>query len=304
MIPHIRGLHHVTAFAGPPQTNNRFFTETLGLRRVKTTVNFDNPEVYHLYYGDAEGTPGTVITHFPAHHWKTGVRGAGEVAVTAFSVPKGSLDWWQSRVGGEVTSTFNDPRLLFPGPDGETLAVVEADDPRRGWITLPEDVAIRGFHSVALKVRDPLPTIELLSAMGYRELGVEGRTTRMIMDGPAGVIDVIGAAEEIHADSGAGSVHHIAFATPDDATQAEVRDAVVEMGLKPTEVRDRTYFHSIYFREPGGVLFEVATCDIGFDVDEAPTALGEHLKLPDQHAHLRPRLLQTLDPLPDLDLAG
>ncbi|WP_298498824.1 VOC family protein [uncultured Maritimibacter sp.] len=304
MIPHITGLHHVTAFAGPAAENNAFFVDRLGLRRVKVTVNFDNPEVYHLYYGDAYGTPGTVMTHFPSRKWKPGQRGAGEVAVTAFSVPKGSLDWWQDRVGGTLGHTFNEARLYFNGPDSETLALVETDDPRRGWNALPEDVAIRGFHSVALKVRDPLPTIELLTAMGFRSIGTEDRRTRMVMDGPAGVVDVIGATEEIRAEEGAGSVHHIAFATPDDDTQAEVRQAVIDHGLTPTEVRDRDYFHSIYFREPGGVLFEVATCDIGFAVDEPADALGEVLKLPEQHRHLRPDLRRALAPLPGLDMAG
>ncbi|MEC7762767.1 MAG: VOC family protein [Pseudomonadota bacterium] len=303
MIPHIQGLHHVTAFAGPAPENDAFFTDTLGLRRVKTTVNFDNPYVYHLYFGDRVGTPGTVMTHFPDRKWKQGHRGTGEVAVTAFTVPRGSLGDWEKRLGGGTrTEVFGEAQLRIPGPDGETLALVERDDPRTPWDALPDDMAIRGFHSVTLMIADPRPTLDLLTAMGYAEAGVEGTTTRLTMDAPVGVIDVMAAPEMPKSVEGAGSVHHIAFATPNDETQRAVREAVIDAGLKPTEVRDRNYFHSIYFREPGGVLFEVATMDIGFDADEPVETLGEALKLPNQHEPLRSELVKTLEPIPNLKL--
>lgn len=301
MIPHIQGLHHVTAFAGPAPENDAFFTGTLGLRRVKTTVNFDNPHVYHLYFGDRHGTPGTVMTHFPDRKWKQGKRGTGEVGLVAFAVPKGSLSDWSKRVdGGAMIESFGEKRLHFPGPDGEMLALVEVDDPREAWDALPETMAITGFHSVDLCLADPAPTLELLGAMGYRDAGRNGSTTRMIMDAPVGVIDVTNAPDLPKSTEGAGSVHHIAFATPNDDTQLAVRQAVINMGLRPTEVRDRNYFHSIYFREPGGVLFEVATLDIGFDVDEPVETLGETLKLPAQHEHLRNELKDVLEPIPNL----
>lgn len=303
MIPHIQGLHHVTAFAGPAPTNNAFFTDTLGLRRVKTTVNFDNPYVYHLYFGDEVGTPGTVMTHFPDRKWKQGHRGTGEVAVTAFAVPKGSLDDWAARLPESTrVEVFGEAQLRFPGPDGETLALVETDDPRKPWDALPGSMAIRGFHSVTLMIADPRPTLDVLTAMGYAEAGVEGTTTRLTMEAPVGVIDVIAAPDMPKSVEGAGSVHHIAFATANDESLLKIREAVIDAGLKPTEVRDRNYFHSIYFREPGGVLFEVATCDIGFDADEPVATLGNALKLPPQHEHLRSELVTTLEPIDALRL--
>ncbi|MGR3364918.1 MAG: VOC family protein [Maritimibacter harenae] len=304
MIPHIRGLHHVTAFAGPAPENNAFFTHTLGLRRVKTTVNFDNPHVYHLYFGDEIGTPGTVMTHFPARKWRQGHRGHGEVAVTSFAVPHGSLDAWEKRLeGGQRVEVFGETQLRFPGPDGETLSLVETDDERTPWDALPADMAIRGFHSVTLMVADPRPTLDLLTAMGYAEADAEGTTTRMTMKAPVGVVDVIAAPEMPKSVEGAGSVHHIAFATANDETLMEVRDAVIDAGLKPTEMRDRNYFHSIYFREPGGILYEVATLDIGFDADEPVAELGANLKLPPQHEHLRSELVDELEPIEGLTLA-
>ncbi|HBZ43960.1 MAG TPA: dioxygenase [Maritimibacter sp.] len=305
MIPHIKGLHHVTAFAGPATTNNAFFTERLGLRRVKVTVNFDNPEIYHLYYGDRPGTPGTVMTHFPVAGMIQGERGTGEVSKVTFAVPTDALEAWGDRIGGgEIVERFGEWQMLFKGPDEETLALAAIDDPRAPYDALPGEMAIRGFHSVALKLADIGATKELLQAMGFSETGQEGKTTRMAMDGPAGIIDLVHAPDAPEAVEGAGSVHHIAFATPDDNTQAKVREAVIDFGLKPTEMKDRDYFHSIYFREPGGVLFEVATMDIGFDADEPLDHLGERLCLPDQHKHLRDKLKTTLEPLPDVSLDG
>ncbi|MAM62475.1 VOC family protein [Maritimibacter sp. UBA3975] len=304
MIPHIQGLHHVTAFAGPAPENNAFFTDTLGLRRVKTTVNFDNPYVYHLYFGDKNGTPGTVMTHFPDRKWSQGHRGTGEVAITAFAVPRGSLGDWEKRLTDSTrVEVFGEAQLRFPGPDGETLALVESDDTRTPWTALPKGMAIRGFHSVTLMIADPRPTLDLLTAMGYAEAGNEGTTTRLTMDAPVGVIDVMAAPDMPKSVEGAGSVHHIAFATANDESLLAVREAVIDAGMRPTEVRDRNYFHSIYFREPGGVLFEVATLDIGFDADEPVETLGDALKLPSQHEHLRSELVKTLEPIDGLDLS-
>lgn len=304
MIPHIQGLHHVTSFAGPPRENDAFFTGTLGLRRVKTTVNFDNPYVYHLYFGDRTGTPGTVMTHFPDRKWKQGHRGTGEVGVIAFAVPKGSLGDWARRIPNATpVESFGESRLHFPGPDGETLALVEADDPREGWSALPASMAITGFHSVNLVLADDAPTLDLLKAMGYQVQGHEGATTRLTMDAPVGVIEVTHAPELPKSVEGAGSVHHIAFATDNDDQLMQIRQAVIDAGLKPTEMRDRNYFHSIYVREPGGVLFEVATRNIGFDADEPVETLGAALKLPPQHEPLRSELVKTLEPIEGLDLS-
>jgi glyoxalase family protein len=261
MLTQIEGLHHVTAMAGSARANNAFFTDTLGLRRVKKTVNFDAPEVYHLYYGDEHGTPGSIMTYFPFPHIARRQKGAGEVGETAFAVPKGSLGFWRERLAGQGVAgiaegeAFGEKRLAFSGPDGDELALVEADDGRAPLTGggVPAEAAIRGFHGVSLRLRDQGATAELLRFMGYDE--------------------------------------------PDRAAQLAARKALVDTGCQPTPVIDRDYFWSIYFRTPGGVLFEVATDEPGFDRDEDAAHLGEALKLPQQHAHLRERLERTLEPI-------
>ena len=308
MLTQIQGLHHVTSMAGDARANNDFFTHTLGLRRVKKTVNFDAPDVYHLYYGNGAGTPGTVMTYFPFPNIAKGRAGAGEVSVTAFAVPRGALDYWRDRLAaanagplGDSTR-FGERRLDFTGPDGDAFALVETDsDMREPWTGagVPEDVAIRGFHSVSLRLRDSAATDKLLRFMGYAPVDNAGGIERLaVADGNgAGVVDLEAVASADPARLGAGSVHHVAFAVADGAAQLDVRKALVDTGHAVTPVIDRDYFRAIYFRTPGGVLFEVATNDPGFDRDEEPAHLGEALKLPSQHAHLRAYLEEHLPEL-------
>jgi glyoxalase family protein len=307
MLNQINGIHHVTSLASDAATNNRFFTGTLGLRRVKKTVNFDAPDVYHLYYGDEVGTPGSVMTYFPFPGMQRGRAGTGEVGVTAFSVPPGSLPFWQQRLieNGvaeiEATSLFGENRLLFDGPDGDRFALVEvADDKRQPWTGgVAADEAIRGFHGASLRLRDGGATAELLRFMGYQSIDRSGSTERFMVPGGHGaqLIDIETLPGAGPAGQGAGSVHHLAFSVDDRAKQLEVRKAIADTGYMVTPVIDRDYFWAIYFRTPGGVLFEVATNEPGFDRDEDRATLGENLKLPSQHEHLRAKLEASLQPL-------
>ncbi|MHA6344488.1 VOC family protein [Roseivivax sp. CAU 1761] len=310
MLTDIRGLHHVTALASDAQANNAFFTRVLGLRRVKKTVNFDAPEIYHLYYGDETGQPGTVMTHFPFRHAKRGSRGSGEVATTLFAVPEGALPYWRRRLesfgaeGLAEDSRFGESVLRFAGPDGEGLALVEAPgDDRPGWTgaEVPAEAAIRGFRGAELALSETAGTAELLRFMGYEEAGQDGATTRFRVAGgnPADIVDLT-LTDAAPAVQGAGSVHHLAFSVPDRTRQAAVRQALSETGCQVTPQIDRDYFWAIYFRSPGGVLFEIATDEPGFARDEDPAHLGEALKLPAQHAHLRPVLeSRYLQPIHD-----
>jgi glyoxalase family protein len=308
MLNQIKGLHHVTAMARDASDNNAFYTHTLGLRRVKKTVNFDEPSVYHLYYGDETGTPGTVMTYFPFPDIARGRPGTGEVGTTVFAVPEGSLDFWQARLEAdhigdiERGESFGQKRLHFRGPDGDSLALVEvARDEREPWTSsgVGHDEAIRGFHSASLRLKDGGATEQLLRYMGYQEAEKHEGVKRFVMLGGNGAdfIDIETLPAVDRARLGAGSVHHIAFAVPDRAAQLDVRKALVDAGLAVTPVIDRDYFWAIYFRTPGGVLFEVATNEPGFNTDEDTAHLGEALKLPTQHAHLRPYLEKTLEPL-------
>jgi len=307
MLNQIKGLHHVTSLASSARANNDFFTNTLGLRRVKKTVNFDAPDVYHLYYGDEAGTPGTVMTYFPFPGAARGARGAGEVGRTAFAIPKGASGFWTDRLAGKAEqlstdSSFGQTRVLFDGPDGDAFALVETDDARAPWTAadVPEGVAIRGFHSAEMTLRDGGATDELLRFMGYEVFDKSGDTTRFIVPGgnEANLIDVTTLPGAPAARQSAGSVHHIAFAVENRARQLEVREALADTGWHVTPVIDRDYFWAIYFRTPGGVLFEVATNEPGFDRDEDTAHLGEALKLPSQHEHLRAKLERQLEPLP------
>jgi glyoxalase family protein len=308
MLNQIKGLHHVTSMAADARTNNQFFTHTLGLRRVKKTVNFDAPDVYHLYYGDEAGTPGTVMTYFPFPNIGRGRPGTGEVGTTVFSVPQGSLGFWEERLtkqgvsGIKRAETFGEKRLEFAGPDGDGFALVEVkDDSRDPWTEngVSADHAIRGFHSVAMRLRDEGATAELMKFMGYEQFEAKDGVTRLIM--PSGndakFIDLETMPNINRGLQGAGSVHHVAFAVDNRETQLEVRKALMDTGYQVTPVIDRDYFWAIYFRTPGGVLFEVATNEPGFNRDEDTAHLGEGLMLPQQHKHLRPILTQTLQKL-------
>ncbi len=310
MLKEIKGLHHVTSFAGDPQRNSDFFTKTLGLRRVKKTVNFDAPDVYHLYYGDELGTPGSVMTYFPFPNIGRARAGTGEVGTTVFSIPKGSLGYWEKRLvsnnvdGVKSTVSFGENRLQFTGADGDGFALVENDgDIRAPWTKsgVDGDVAIRGFHSTSLRLQDDGATAGLLKFMGYTEQEAKNGVRRFIMENGNGanVVDIEILPSAPAAKPGSGTVHHVAFAVENRAAQLVVRQAIVDTGYSVTPVIDRDYFWSIYFRTPGGVLFEIATNEPGFSRDEDPAHLGEALKLPQQHAHLRATLERTLMPIVD-----
>lgn len=307
MLEQIEGLHHVTAMAREAGANNAFFTRTLGLRRVKTTVNFDEPSVYHLYYGNEQGTPGTVMTYFPFPHIGRGRPGTGEVGATAFAVPSGALRFWREHLAAHAVrgmadeTRFGEQRLAFDGPDGDRFALVEvADDPRAPWTgSISGEAAIRGFHSVSLRLRDGHAEEELLRLMGYEPQEDSGALRRFVRPGGNGAdtMDLELLPDVAPARLGAGSVHHVALSVPTQADQLLVRRALLDAGHAVTPVVDRDYFYAIYFRTPGGVLFEVATGEPGFTRDEDLARLGEALKLPAQHAHLRSRIEAILEPL-------
>jgi len=309
MLHQIKGLHHVTSLASDARENNAFFTNILGLRRVKKTVNFDAPEVYHLYYGDEAGSPGTVMTYFPFPNAGRGGKGVGEVGRTAFSIPTGASQAWLDRFatfqvdGVSQDTRFGERRVLFDGPDGDQFALVESDDDRTPWTGngVSDAMGIRGFHSADMRLKDAGMGGELLQFMGYERLDSHDNVTRFVVPGgnDANTIDIEELPKADHASQGAGSVHHIAFAVENRARQLEVREALLDTGYQVTPVIDRDYFYAIYFRTPGGVLFEVATNEPGFDRDEDTAHLGEALKLPSQHEHLRAGLESTLQPLGD-----
>jgi glyoxalase family protein len=309
-MPTIDGLHHITAISGPPQRNLDFYAKVLGLRFVKRTVNFDDPSVYHLYYGDEVGTPGTALTFFSWERLGRGRPGVGEASLTQFTVPPGSLPFWRTRLEANdalvsgPTEHFGEARLLGEDPDGLKFALVvpSAADERAPWTTesTPPEVAIRGFHGVTLTLSDPAPTAALLEdLLGYEALGREAGTHRFAAPhaGHARLVDIVVLADGQRALQGRGSVHHIAFAIADRAAQLAARERLVAAGYGVTPVIDRSYFFSIYFRSPGGVLFEIATAEPGFAVDEPATELGQRLRLPSQHEHLRAELERILPPL-------
>ena len=310
MLNQIKGLHHVTSLARDAARNNSFFTHTLGLRRVKKTVNFDAPDIYHLYYGDEFGSPGSVMTYFPFPHAARGTPGTGEVGTTMFAVPKGALPYWRDRLAGldvqglEESSAFGEKRLAFNGPDGDGFALVEVDDDKRPfWADggIPAELAIRGFRNVSMRLRDGGATGELLRFMGYEETESRDGITRFALPGGNGAdfVEIETLPGAASARQGAGSVHHVAFAVDNRARQLEVRSALMDTGYQVTPVIDRDYFWAIYFRTPGGVLFEVATNEPGFARDEPLEHLGEELRLPSQHEHLRARLEEHLQPIGD-----
>ena len=278
MLNQINGLHHITSMAADAAVNNSFFTDTLGLRRVKKTVNFDEPSVYHLYYGDEVGSPGSVMTYFPFPHIARGRFGSGEVGTTVFAVPKGSLGFWAERLEAHgVTGigreeNFGQQRLTFRGPDGDFFALVETEDDGRAPFVgngIASAEAIRGFHSASLRLRDSGATEELLGYMGYQPVDTHDGIKRMAIPGGNGadVIDIETIPDLGRGMLGAGSVHHIAFSVKDRAAQLAVRNALLDTGYQVTPVIDRDYFWAIYFRTPGGVLFEIATDEPGFDRD-------------------------------------
>ncbi len=309
----VDGLHHVTSISGSAAATHAFHAGVLGQRLVKKTVNFDDPTTYHLYYGDETGRAGTVMTFFPWEGARTGRIGAGQVAITQFAVPKGALDLWERRLVGAGAPVrarervFGEERLVTEDRDGLLYALVETDVAGRApWTTegIGEAAALRGFHGATLALADGAATARLLvDALGYRQtdeaaLGETGRLLRFeAATGRARVIDLHVDPAMPRGAEGAGTVHHIAFSVPDRAAQAEVRKALLAAGQAVTPAIDRQYFHAIYTRTPGGVLFEVATEEPGFATDEPVEALGTALKLPPQHEALRDRIEAVLPPL-------
>ena len=288
------GIHHVTAIAGSAQRNLDFYTRVLGLRLVKKTVNFDDPGTYHFYYGDETGQPGTILTFFPWAHVAPGRLGVGETQETVFRVPEGSIGTWVQRFVEKgvphqaIEQRFGETVLSFKDPDGMRLALVAVPgiegEPAWAQDDIPAEHAIRGFHSVSLLLEDSAPTGAILTdVFGFTEVGREGTVTRYRAGDTAigGIVDLRAAGGFLPSRPGAGSVHHIAFRAADDAAQTEMVKRLVENHRLPTtEQKDRNYFRSVYFREPGHVLFEIATDIPGFAVDEPAGTLGQALKLP------------------------
>ena len=288
------GIHHVTSIAGSARRNLDFYTRTLGLRLVKKTVNFDDPGSYHFYYGDAAGHPGTILTFFPWEGVPPGRLGIGEAQETVFAVREGSIGYWTQRlIENGVThdppvKRFGETTFAFKDRDGARLALtgVKGVEAKPGWSAggVPAEHAMRGFHSVSLLLAEAGPTAAILTdVFGFVADGREGPTQRFRAPGVdvGAIVDLRTAGEFLSARQGAGSVHHVAFRAADDAAQAAmVRKLKDDHHLMTTEQKDRNYFRSVYFREPGRVLFEIATDPPGFAIDEAPDSLGQALKLP------------------------
>lgn len=305
------GIHHVTAIAGPARRTLAFHTGVLGQRLVKRTVNFDDPGTHHLYYGDRDGAPGSVLTVFPWEHAAPGRPGAGETGETAFRVPAEALPFWAERLRKAgvaveaVEERFGEAVLPFRDPDGMRLALVGTPQIAETTAWLPEDIgadaALRGFHGVTLVLPDTAATAAVLTdVMGFASAGRDGTRERFTAPGAAmgRHVDLIAAPGLPRARQGAGSVHHVAFRAADDAAQAAMTRRLVEgHGLAVTAQKDRSYFRSVYLREPGGVIFEIATDGPGFTADEPADALGQALKLP---PHLEPARTRIEAALPAL----
>lgn len=306
----ILGIHHVTAICGDPQTNVDFYAGLLGLRLVKRTVNFDDPSTYHLYYGDGVGTPGTILTFFPWPGTGPGRLGTGQVTATSFAIPAGSIAFWQKRladarvaVKGPVTR-FGDEVLSFSDPDGLRIELITSEriDPGRAYHDggVPPEFAIHGFHGATLTEEGFQHTSALITeTLGFQAAGQEGNRFRFIAGdgGPASIVDILVAPDELLGRVARGSVHHIAWRTANDAEQVEWLEQLAKLGYNVSPVMDRKYFHSIYFREPGGVLFEIATDAPGFAVDESPEQLGSKLVLPPWLEKSRKQIESVLPPI-------
>jgi glyoxalase family protein len=288
------GIHHVTAIAGAARRNLGFYTGTLGLRLVKKTVNFDDPRTYHFYYGDEAGSPGSVLTFFPWEYAAAGRAGIGETLEIAFRVPEASIGYWIHRFVERGVrhqapiKRFGASVLSFWDPDGTRLALVAVPgieaEAAWGGNEVPSNHAVRGIHGVTLLLKEAAPTAAILTdVLGFTQAGRDGSVIRYRTEGTSvgGLVDLREAGEFLAGRFGAGSIHHVAFRATDDAAQAAmVERLAANHGIHTTEQKDRKYFRSVYFREPGGVLFEIATNDPGFTVDEPLASLGETLQLP------------------------
>jgi glyoxalase family protein len=310
MTTNLPGLHHITAIAGAPQQNVDFYTGVLGLRLVKVTINYDDPGSYHLYYGDEAGAPGSVLTFFAWPGGYRGRHGTSQATVTSFSVPAGSLGWWEQRfkqrqVAYESPVTrWNEEVLAFQDPDGLQLELVAHPEAelRVGWKNgpVPLEVATRGFHSVTLALKDPARTAALLiETLGFQKLRAEGNRSRYVAgeQGTARTLDILTLPNVLPGGGGVGNVHHVAWRTPTDEQQEAWQQRLARLRYPVSPVMDRQYFHSIYFREPGGVLFEIATDLPGFTADEPLAKLGTSLRLPEWLEPKREQIQRGLLPL-------
>lgn len=305
MKPLITGIHHITAISGNPQKNVDFYTGILGLRMVKKTINFDAPDVYHFYFGDEFGTPGTVFTTFPFDGARRGTKGTGELTYTAFSIPQNSLSYWIDRLAryniptSTVLSRFGEKLIRFEDHDGMGIELIANDkDFRKGWTygNVPLEHSIKGFYGATLNLKAKDLTEKLLTQfMDYKFIGEENGRYRYGTKGePGDIVDIILDKNGRQGIQSAGTVHHIAFRTANTSSQLEIQKILMENGYHVTEVKDRNYFKSIYFREPGGVLFEIATDEPGFAIDEDEAHLGELLKLPEWAEPQREKITSRL----------
>ena len=305
----LRGIHHITAIASDPQRNVDFYTSLLGLRFAKRTVNFDDPSTYHLYFGDGTGQPGTAITFFAWPGARRGSRGTGQVNVISFAIPQNSIGFWQSRFDEHhvfceaLPARFGAAGIRLSDPDGLPLEMIESahlDDVDLNYKSgVPRKLAIHGFHAPTLEVRSSSATEQLLEAFGFELIAEEESRKRFSVNkkSTSAQLDLIERSGDHFGVNSAGTVHHIAFRCRDKKEQLRWRDQLIERGLDVTPVIDRFYFHSIYFREPGGILFEIATEGPGFTADEPKKRLGETLKLPPQYEVHRAEIERALPPI-------
>jgi glyoxalase family protein len=308
-MPRSAGIHHITAIAGEPKRHVAFYNRALDLRLVKRTVNFDDPGTWHLYFGDETGSPGSALTFFLWENVPAGRHGAGEAQEIAFAVPEGSLDFWRKRLADKGVMAEERVRLgerafVFGDPDGHKLELVASKTasalPGRGGGEVPAAHAIRGFHGVTLELRHPERTARVLvEVFGFEPAQSESDRQRFLAkDGPLGrVVDLRLTPGLAHASQGIGSVHHVAFRAADDAAELAMRERALKLGLRATEQIDRLYFRSVYFREPGGVLFEIATDRPGFTADEPKEKLGEKIMLPPWYESRRAEIEAALPAL-------
>lgn len=310
MAEGILGLHHITAIAGDAQRNYDFYTKVLGMRLVKKTVNFDDPGTYHFYFGDEIGSPGTILTFFPWPRVKQGQNGAGMATDIGYAVPVDSLEFWEARLDqyqiphSGQEERFGEKTLRFADPDGLVLSLiaVQEDGSRKGWQTpeISPEHAIRGFHTVTLTLRNNQATASILTELfEYRLVGKEGNISRYQTDavGQAAFVDLLEWPDAPRGINAGGTNHHVAFRVKDEQALMDIRQKVVARGLHITEKIDRDYFYSLYFREPGGVLFEIATDNPGFAVDESVENLGTSLRLPSRYEEIRERIEEALPEL-------
>ncbi|CAN5183557.1 ring-cleaving dioxygenase [soil metagenome] len=303
----ILGLHHITAIAGKAKTNYDFYTKVLGLRLLKKTVNFDDPYTYHFYFGDEVGSAGTILTFFPWEGITSGRRGTSMATEIGYSVPEGSLDFWTKRfeqhnvVFNKPAEKFGESYLTFLDPDGLKLELIisKTQDHRTPWESeeVKAEVATKGFHNITLTLGKIKGTADILTDIfGYKLVDQQVNRYRYATDAidTAAIVDLVEAPGERPGQVAGGTIHHVAFRVKDDATEMRYREIIENKGFQITPQIDRNYFHSLYFREPGGVLFEIATENPGFMVDESVEELGSNLKLPSQYESRRAEIVKRL----------